>query len=56
MRDASLPPVPSVGVLPAGHPGRRAAIEASREALTEGGPIRRTRAKVDGPSEGALLP
>ena len=54
--DASLLLMPLVGFLPADEPRMAATIAKVREILSEGGLIRRTKAKVDGPNEGAFLP
>ena len=54
--DASLLLMPLVGFLPADEPRMAATITKIGEALSEGGLIRRMKAKVDGPNEGAFLP
>ncbi len=54
--DASLLLLPLVGFLPADHPRMAATIDKVAEVLSEGGLIRRLKAKVDGPNEGAFLP
>ena len=53
--DASLLLLPLVGFLPADDPRMAATIEAVRRELSEGGLIRRNKAKADGPNEGAFL-
>ena len=53
--DASLLLLPLLGFLPAGDPRITATIAKIASELTEGGLIRRTKAKVDGPNEGAFL-
>ena len=53
--DASLLLMPLVGFLPADEPRMAATITKIAEELSEGGLIRRTKAKVDGPNEGAFL-
>ncbi len=54
--DASLLLMPLVGFLPADEPRMAATIAKVQEVLSEGGLIRRLKAKVDGPNEGAFLP
>jgi GH15 family glucan-1,4-alpha-glucosidase len=54
--DASLLLMPLVGFLPADEPRMAATIAKIEEVLSEGGLIRRLKAKVDGPNEGAFLP
>ncbi len=54
--DASLLLMPLVGFLPADEPRMTATIAKVQEVLSEGGLIRRLKAKVDGPNEGAFLP
>ncbi len=54
--DASLLLLPLVGFLPANEPRMAATIAKVAEVLSEGGLIRRMKAKVDGPNEGAFLP
>ena len=53
--DASLLLLPIVGFLPADDPRMTATIAAIERDLSEGGLIRRKKAKVDGPNEGAFL-
>ena len=53
--DASLLLLPLVGFLPAADPRMAATIDAVGRKLGEGGLIRRTERKTDGPSEGAFL-
>jgi GH15 family glucan-1,4-alpha-glucosidase len=53
--DASLLLLPLVGFLPADDPRMAATIARIGEVLSEGGLIRRQKAKVDGPNEGAFL-
>ncbi len=53
--DASLLLLPTIGFLPADDPRMAATIEAIGRELDEGGLIRRTKAKADGPNEGAFL-
>jgi GH15 family glucan-1,4-alpha-glucosidase len=53
--DASLLLVPLVGFLPANDPRVAATIARIGDELSEGGLIRREKAKVDGPNEGAFL-
>jgi GH15 family glucan-1,4-alpha-glucosidase len=53
--DASLLLLPLVGFLPADNPRMAATIETIRRELTEGGLVRRTRAKPGKPAEGAFL-
>jgi GH15 family glucan-1,4-alpha-glucosidase len=53
--DASLLLLPLLGFLPADDPRITATIAKIASELTEGGLIRRTKAKVDGPNEGAFL-
>ena len=54
--DGSLLLMPLVGFLPADDPRMAATIAKIGSELNEGGLIRRTKAKVDGPNEGAFLP
>lgn len=54
--DASLLLLPLVGFLPADDPRIVATIEKIASDLSEGGLIRRTKAKADGPNEGVFLP
>ena len=54
--DASLLLLPIVGFLPADDPRMAATVARVGEVLSEGGLIRRMKAKVDGPNEGAFLP
>ncbi len=54
--DASLLLMPLVGFLPADEPRMAATVAKVQEVLSEGGLIRRMKAKVDGPNEGAFLP
>ena len=54
--DASLLLMPLVGFLPADHPRMAATVAKVGEVLSEGGLIRRQKAKLDGPNEGAFLP
>lgn len=54
--DASLLLLPLVGFLPANDPRVAATISKISSELSEGGLIRRKKAKVDGPNEGAFLP
>jgi GH15 family glucan-1,4-alpha-glucosidase len=54
--DASLLLLPLVGFLPADDPRMTATIERIARELSEGGLIRRTKAKADGPNEGVFLP
>ena len=53
--DASLLLLPLVGFLPADDPRMAATIARIGDVLSEGGLIRRMKAKVDGPNEGAFL-
>ena len=53
--DASLLLLPLVGFLPATDPRIAATISKIESELSEGGLIRRKKAKVDGPNEGAFL-
>ncbi len=53
--DASLLLLPLVGFLPADDPRMAATIETIRRELTEGGLVRRKRAKPGKPAEGAFL-
>ena len=53
--DASLLLLPLVGFLPANDPRIAATIAKIESELSEGGLIRRLKAKVDGPNEGAFL-
>jgi GH15 family glucan-1,4-alpha-glucosidase len=53
--DASLLLLPLVGFLPADDPRMAATITMIQRELSEGGLIRRTKAKADGPNEGAFL-
>jgi GH15 family glucan-1,4-alpha-glucosidase len=53
--DASLLLLPLVGFLPADEPRMAATISTIQRELSEGGLIRRTKARQDGPSEGAFL-
>ncbi len=53
--DASLLLLPLVGFLPADDPRMAATIETIRRELSEGGLIRRTKAKAEPPHEGAFL-
>ncbi len=53
--DASLLLLPRIGFLPATEPRMAATIEAIRRELTEGGLVRRKKAKSGGPAEGAFL-
>ena len=53
--DASLLLLPLVGFLPADNPRMAATIETIRRELSEGGLIRRTKAKSEPPNEGAFL-
>ena len=53
--DASLLLLPLVGFLPANDPRIAATISKIESELSEGGLIRRHKAKVDGPNEGAFL-
>ncbi len=53
--DASLLLLPLVGFLPAIDPRIAATIGRIASELSEGGLIRRTKAKVEGPNEGAFL-
>lgn len=53
--DASLLLLPLVGFLPADDPRMAATIETIRRELTEGGLVRRTRAKPGETAEGAFL-
>ncbi len=53
--DASLLLLPLVGFLPVDDPRMAATIETIRRELTEGGLLRRTRAKPGKPAEGAFL-
>lgn len=53
--DASLLLLPLVGFLPAEEPRMAATIVTIQRELSEGGLIRRTRARRDGPVEGAFL-
>ncbi len=54
--DASLLLLPLVGFLPVQDPRMVATIEVIARDLSEGGLIRRTKAKADGPNEGVFLP
>ena len=54
--DASLLLMPLFGFLPADDPRMAATIAKIGETLSEGGLIRRKKAKVDGPNEGVFLP
>ena len=53
--DASLLLLPRIGFLPATDPRMAATIEAIRRELTEGGLVRRKKAKPGEPAEGAFL-
>lgn len=54
--DASVPLLPLVGFLPAGDPRMSSTIDVLRDALNEGGLIRRwPRGEGDAPNEGAFL-
>ncbi len=53
--DASLLLLPLVGFLPADDPRMAATIATIGRELSEGGLIRRTKARADGPNEGAFL-
>ena len=53
--DASLLLLPRVGFLPASDPRMAATIEVIRRELTEGGLVRRKKAKPGEPTEGAFL-
>jgi GH15 family glucan-1,4-alpha-glucosidase len=53
--DASLLLLPLVGFLPADDPRMAATIATIERELSEGGLIRRTKARADGPNEGAFL-
>lgn len=53
--DASLLLLPLVGFLPANDPRIAATISRIDSELSDGGLIRRKKAKVDGPNEGAFL-
>jgi GH15 family glucan-1,4-alpha-glucosidase len=53
--DASLLLLPLVGFLPADDPRMAATITVIQRDLSEGGLIRRTKAKADGPNEGTFL-
>ena len=53
--DASLLLLPLVGFLPADDPRMAATIETIQRELSEGGLIRRTKAKAEPPNEGAFL-
>jgi len=53
--DASLLLLPLVGFLPTDDPRMAATIETIRRELSEGGLIRRTKAKSEPPNEGAFL-
>jgi GH15 family glucan-1,4-alpha-glucosidase len=53
--DASLLLLPLVGFLSVDDPRMAATIATIQRELSEGGLIRRTKARVDGPSEGAFL-
>ncbi|MGI4982213.1 MAG: glycoside hydrolase family 15 protein [Janthinobacterium lividum] len=53
--DASLLLLPLVGFLPADEPRMAATIATIQRELSDGGLIRRTKARGDGPSEGAFL-
>lgn len=53
--DASLLLLPLVGFLPADEPCMAATIARIQRELSDGGLIRRTKARQDGPSEGAFL-
>ena len=53
--DASLLLLPLVGFLPADDPRMAATITTIQRELSEGGLIRRTKAKAEGPNEGAFL-
>ena len=53
--DASLLLLPLVGFLPADDPRMAATIRTIQRELSEGGLIRRTKAKAEGPNEGAFL-
>ena len=53
--DASLLLLPLVGFLPADDPRMAATIATIQRELSEGGLIRRTKAKAEGPNEGAFL-
>ena len=53
--DASLLLLPLVGFLPANDPRMEATINTIQRHLSDGGLIRRTMAKADGPHEGAFL-
>ena len=54
--DASLLLLPLVGFLPVDDPRMAATIRTIARDLSEGGLIRRTKAKADGPNEGVFLP
>lgn len=54
--DGSLLLMPLVGFLPADDPRMAATIAKIGRELDDGGLIRRTKAKADGPNEGAFLP
>lgn len=54
--DGSLLLLPLVGFLPVDDPRIAATIEKIARDLSEGGLIRRTKAKADGPNEGVFLP
>jgi GH15 family glucan-1,4-alpha-glucosidase len=53
--DASLLLMPLVGFLPADDPRMAATIATIGRELSEGGLIRRTKARAEGPNEGAFL-
>ena len=53
--DASLLLLPIIGFLPADDPRMAATIARVEAELSEGGLIRRMKAKADGPNEGAFL-
>ena len=53
--DASLLLLPLVGFLPADDPRMAATIATIGRELSEGGLIRRTKTRADGPNEGAFL-
>ena len=53
--DASLLLLPLMGFLPADEPRMAATIATIQRELSEGGLIRRTKARQDGPSEGVFL-
>jgi GH15 family glucan-1,4-alpha-glucosidase len=53
--DASLLLMPLVGFLPADDPRMRGTVETVRRELTQGGLVRRKKARPDGPAEGAFI-